>query len=218
VLEFPIEAEGLARVAALARSRRATPAAVWLAAFEIALWLRTGQTDFLVTLPVSEHDRIDSEAVLGYFTNLGVARARLDATHTRAACVDRVADDLLETLEARAVPFKAVASRGRGAARGLLPALSQVGFNYERLAAGMSFRLGTSLLRPCGMPPRWAKEELKLDVLETPEGARGWLVAERGAFDDEALEDFAGLLFEILEGLLEGPTQPLAQLATLVEA
>jgi hypothetical protein len=218
VLEFPIEADGLERIAAFAQSRRATPAAVWLGAFELALWRRTGQPDFLVTLPVSQHDRVDNDAALGYFTNLGVARARIEETLCAAAFVDRVADDLLETLEARAVPFRAVASPRRGAARGPLPALSQLGFNYERLQAGMSFRLGPACLRIREMPPRWAKEELKLDVLETPDGARGWLVAARDAFDDAGLEEFAGKLFEILESLLEDGAAPLARLGGSVAA
>jgi hypothetical protein len=55
-------------------------------------------------------------------------------------------------------------------------------------------------------------------VLETPDGARGWLVAARDAFDDAALEEFAGKLFEILESLLEDGAAPLARLGGSVAA
>lgn len=212
VLEFPIDPEGLARVSALARARRATPAAVWLAAFELAVWRGSGQGDFIVTLPVSQRDRADNESALGYFTNLGVSRARVDEALTGAAFVDRVADDLLETLEARAVPFRLVGSPRRAGARGPAPAFSQLGFNYERLTTGQVFHLGPCTLKKHEGPPRWAKEELKLDVLETPDGARGWLIAERGACEDAALEDIAHALFEVLEALLEDPSAPLSRL------
>jgi hypothetical protein len=211
LLEFHIDAEDTARLAAAARDARATPAALYLGAFEILLWHCSGQADFAVTLPVTNRHGAADERALGYLTNLGVARSSIDAEATVTDFLGSVTDELFDVLEARELPFPLVAQRLKRDRRDPGTALMQVGFGHE-FATMAATRLGDCTLRPVELPALYAKNELKLDILETAEGARAWLVVDRDGWADETVDAMAGHYLALLEAIVEAPQARLRDL------
>jgi hypothetical protein len=217
VLEFLVDAGLAEQLAAAARDARATPAAVYAGAFELLLWHLSGQRDFAITLPVMHRHVPGCERALGYLTNLGVLRATIDGDATLEDFLGEVTDALFEMLEARELPFPLLAQRVKRDRRDPQPPLMQVGFNHEVAQAGAT-RLGDCALRPLEVPPLWAKNELKLDVLETADGARCWLVVDRDGWDDETVDAMAMHYLELLAAIAGHPERRLADLPALALA
>jgi len=211
VLEFFIEPRLAARLADTARAARATPAAVHAGAFELLLWHLSGERDFAITLPVMHRHAKGAERALGYLTNLGVLRSTLDEEARIEDFLGDVTDALFEMLEARELPFPLLAQRLARHRRDPQSPLMQVGFNHEVAHPGAT-RLGDCDLQPLEIPMLWAKNELKLDVLETDEGTRCWLVVDRDGWDDDAVDAMVMHYFELLQAIAETPQMRLADL------
>jgi hypothetical protein len=211
VLEFFVDADVSARLAATARAARATPAAVYAGAFELLLWHFSRQRDFALTLPVMHRHAKDAERALGYLTNLGVLRSTLDEDATIEDFLGDVTDALFEMLEARELPFPVLAQRLKRDRRDPQSPLMQVGFNHEFAQAGPA-RLGDCELQALEFPMLWAKNEIKLDVLESAEGARCWLVVDRDGWDDDDVDAMAMHFFELLTAIADTPRMKLRDL------
>ena len=211
VLEFFVDPELAARLAHTARAARATPAAVHAGAFELLLWHLSGERDFALTMPVMHRHAPGAERALGYLTNLGVLRATLDEAASIESFLGDVTDGLFEMLEARELPFPLLAQRLQRDRRDPQSPLMQIGFNHEVSQAG-AIRLGDCLLQPLEIPLLWAKNELKLDVLETAEGTRCWLVVDRDGWDDDTVDAMALHYLELLAAIADTPQRRLADL------
>jgi hypothetical protein len=211
VLEFFVDTGLAERLAATARDARATPAAVYAGAFELLIWHLSGQRDFAITLPVMHRNAPGCERALGYLTNLGALRAAIDADSRIEDFLGEVTDALFEMLEARELPFPLLAQRLKRDRRDPQSPLMQVGFNHEVARAGAT-RLGDCALQPLEVPLLWAKNELKLDVLETAEGARCWLVVDRDGWDDDTVDAMAMHYLELLAAIAEDPGRRLSDL------
>jgi hypothetical protein len=208
LLEFFIDAGHTAQLAAAARAARATPAALYLGAFELLLWHCSGQADFAVTLPVMNRHADGAEHALGFFTNLGVVRSSIDAEASVADFLGRVTDEMFDMLETHELPFPLVAARLKRDRRDPQTPLMQIGFNHEATRSSATL-LGDCALQPFELPPLFAKNELKLDILETEDGARGWLVVDRDGWADETVDAMAGHYLELLAAIAEDSRQRL---------
>jgi hypothetical protein len=213
VLEFFVDPELAARLAAVGRAARATPAAVYAGAFELLLWHLGGERDFAITLPVM-HRQEGAASALGYLTNLGVLRSSVDASASIEDFLGEVTDALFDLLEARELPFPVLAQRLQRRRRDPQSPLMQVGFNHEVMRPAET-RLGDCVLQPLEIPPLWAKNELKLDVLEAAEGTRCWLVVDRDGWEDEAVDTMAMHYLQLLSAIAEDPAQALGSLPLL---
>jgi hypothetical protein len=211
VLEFFVDRELAERLGDAARDARATPAAVYAGAFELLLWQLSGQRDFAITLPVMHRSVPSCERALGYLTNLGALRAAIDPDHRIDDFLGEVTDALFDVLESRELAFPLLGQRLKRDRRDPQPPLMQVGFNHE-VAQAAATRLGDCMLQPLEVPPLWAKNELKLDVLETAEGARCWLVVDRDGWDDETVDALAMHYLALLETIAQAPSLHLRDL------
>ncbi|WP_433727877.1 amino acid adenylation domain-containing protein [Nocardia sp. CA-129566] len=82
----------LDRVATAARDHAATPYMVLLAAFQALIQRYTAATDFLVAMPVTDRRGPAAEALIGYFGNTLLLRARPAGAQTFAELVDATRD------------------------------------------------------------------------------------------------------------------------------
>ena len=95
-----------ARLDRLARAQRCTSFMVLLAAYEAALGAWSGQQEFCVGSPVAGRHRIETEPLIGLFTNTIVLRADLSGEPTFAELLGRVRRDSLDAYVHDDVPFE----------------------------------------------------------------------------------------------------------------
>lgn len=88
-----------AAVAEFCRREGLTPFMVFLAALEVLLRRYGGQDDFAVGTPVANRTRPETEALIGYFVNVLVLRAKLSGSPAFREILERVRQTTLEAYE-----------------------------------------------------------------------------------------------------------------------
>jgi amino acid adenylation domain-containing protein len=101
-----LDAGTTGRLDQLARAQRCTSAMVLLAAYQAVLGAWSGQDDFCVGSPVAGRHRIETEPLIGLFTNTVVLRADLSGDPTFADLLARVRRDSLDAYLHDHVPFE----------------------------------------------------------------------------------------------------------------
>ena len=97
-----------ARLRGVARTGRATPFAVALAAFAVLLGRYCGATEVVVGTPVAGRSRPEVADLIGFFTNTLVLRIDLAGDPAFDELVDRVRAEILAALAHQEVPFEQV--------------------------------------------------------------------------------------------------------------
>ncbi len=214
--EFFLPHEEVSVVGEISKRVRATPAAVYLATFQLLLWRYSGQNDFGVSIPVTNRSGHGIERCLGYLTNLGIVRSRVDAEQSVTDFIASVTDQLLDVLDACEVPFPVVAKQLKRSGEDLQGPLLQIGFNYIK-SNPRSWRFGESELQSVEVLPRYAKHEFKLDILESADGARCWFLYDQDGFDPRLIERMVGHYRVLLAAAVTNPQAKLKDLPLLTE-
>jgi amino acid adenylation domain-containing protein len=94
------------RLAALSRRRGATLFMTLLAAFDVLLHRYTGEEDLVVGTPVANRDRIEVEALIGFFVNTVVLRVDLGDDPGFLQLLERVRHAALESYAHQDIPFE----------------------------------------------------------------------------------------------------------------
>lgn len=203
-LETVLDQRDSAYIATAARQFRVSVAAFYLAAWQVLLWRYTGQKDFAIALPVSARVPLEVQDAIGYFVNLAVVRARLDRGLRVTDLLDTVTGDLLDLLDAAAVPHPAVVRRLRRSGQQLQGAFLQVGFGHVRRTEEF-IAIGGASWQALDVLPRYGKNELKLDVCESPAGTRLLLLYDRHGFEPALMDQMASDLRRVLLAMAEQP-------------
>jgi amino acid adenylation domain-containing protein len=217
VAELLLSPEQVAQLALAARRLHTTPAVMLLAAFELLLWRYTGQRDFGICLPLTNRPHEEDRGCLGYLTNLTAVRCRIDPTRAVEEFVAAVAGDMLDVLDACEVPFPSIAKVLKRSGSELQGPLTQLAFNYVK-SNRTRWQLGAVPVHLQEFIPRYAKNELKLDIRESHEGARCWFIYDADGFESSVIEDMSRHYGMLLEALAADPQRDLAQLNQLGEA
>ncbi|HEY8976611.1 MAG TPA: amino acid adenylation domain-containing protein [Burkholderiaceae bacterium] len=206
----------VARVRQLAARERTTPAAVYLAAFEILVWQYAGQASFTVGVPTSLRDETTAGAV-GYLANLGILRASIEPRQTVRAVIATASAQVLDLVDDARVPFpvlvRALKKAGEEAAR-LQPRL---GFNCQP-APPLSLRLGSASLHAVGTTQAYAKDRLALDVEEGAQTSRIALLFDRASIDASTAADMLAQFTALLAQMCDDADLPAGRLARMTAA
>ncbi|WP_182915617.1 non-ribosomal peptide synthetase [Massilia cavernae] len=206
--------QALAQVHALARRMRVTPAAMYLAAYQILLSRYSGQNDFGIVMPVANRGAPAVQHCLAYLTNLCVVRAHIDNAQSAGALVASVRDQLMDLQDENEVPFPLIAKQLRRAGQDVRGALSQIGFSYLR-SGRHGWQFGAHHLRVVEVAPAYLKNEFKLDVLESEQGARCLFLYDRDGFEPPLVERMAGHYVALLQAIAADPERLLKHLPML---
>ncbi|QYF92619.1 amino acid adenylation domain-containing protein [Massilia sp. PAMC28688] len=204
----------LAQVHAAARRMRVTPAAMYLAAYQILLSRYSGQNDFGIVMPVANRGAPAVQYCLAYLINLCVVRAQLDNVQSVGALVASVSDQLMDLQDENEVPFPLIAKQLRRAGQDVRGALSQIGFNYLR-SGRQGWQFGAHHLNAVEVAPAYLKNEFKLDVLESEQGARCLFLYDRNGFEPALVERMAGHYAVLLNAVAADPLCALKRLPML---
>ncbi|MBQ0933562.1 amino acid adenylation domain-containing protein [Ideonella sp. 4Y16] len=217
VAEFSLDVEAVKRINAAALRHRITPTAYHLAAFAALVHRYSGQADFAISMPVSNRQSPEAVSAIGYLTNLGIVRARIDTGDTVRGLLAGVQDQLFDLMESAALPFPLVARGMKRAGHSIQGPLVQLGFGYEAKPVP-PLCLADQSLPPVECVPKFVKNELTLDIREDSCGLRGWLLYDRGHLDAWLVQAMARSYAVLVEELAAAaPDSPVAALRLLTE-
>ncbi len=205
--------------ASLASQCQVTTAAVYLGAFQVLLWHYTRARDFAVGIPVSYHADGAGPGI-GYMTNVGIVRARLDASQRIGSWLEAVADDLFQLVDERRLPYPLLAKALRSGGDGdgvSFGELTQVAFNHQRLQRER-WHIGGAELRPAAFQMRWAKNQIKLDIEEGAERTCGSLAYDADSIEAWVVEAMARQLEALLLAMARDPQARIGALPSLPDA
>jgi mycobactin peptide synthetase MbtE len=206
---LPLPPELLDRVTEVARERSATPFMVLLSAFQVLVNRYTAATDFLVAVPVTDRRGRDAEALIGYFGNTLLLRARIDPAQTFAGLVDATRDAARDAFAHQGVGVERVVrevSSDRIAGSDGLAQLVQLSFSVRGGANGFDLADVGSTELPWGSAV--AQEPLGLMVVLDDAGARveaTYLVDE---LDRSVVDQLLRHYLALLAGAVGDPRQP----------
>jgi thioesterase domain-containing protein len=158
-----------ARLATQARRAGATPFAVQLACFAVAIAPFADEPDLIIAAPVAGRTTEEAEAMIGPFANLVGVRADLRRERPWADLVSEIGARLVEALDNQDLPWDEVVRELRPSRAAGAPALASVLFTSVRAAAPME-RFGDQPCRPVGVAAAPPPFEISTSQLEMSDG------------------------------------------------
>ncbi|MFA7504732.1 MAG: amino acid adenylation domain-containing protein [Burkholderiaceae bacterium] len=213
-VEWHIDTESTAALAALARRERVTPYMVLLALFKTLLMRHCRHVDIAVGTPTAGRYVLAHEPLVGYFVNMLVMRTDLGGNPGFAELVRRVRATALAAFQHDEVPFdQLVAALAPPREPGLNP-IFQVSFALQN-APMEPMRLGEAACTQATLPTQDVQFDLSLSVTEQDEGMLANLEYVREVFDEAHVRAMAGHFQRLLQAVLASPDAPLADLDML---
>ncbi|PSL79910.1 non-ribosomal peptide synthetase, partial [Variovorax sp. WS11] len=205
----PVLAGGLER---MCRAEKCTPFVLLFAMWQVLLSRYSGQDDFAVGVPSAGRQREEVQALLGFFVNTQVFRARLAPALSLRQVLRRVRADALAALEHSQLPFELLlASRAERRDPARNP-LFQTMFGLQMGDPAQALRFGEVQVEPMAFGEKSAKFDLSLDVTVRPEGVRGRLEYSTALFERGTARRLADFYVALLETLVADPERLVGQL------
>lgn len=192
----------------LAQSQGATPFMVWLAALNVVLARWTGQEDLLTGFTVAGRVRRQTEAMVGFFANTLVMRARVAGNENFEALLRRVKADAIDAYAHQDLPFEQLVAEiapERDLASQPLLSVVLAFLNFP----APTFEFENIRLRQLEIDPQSSKFDLSLYLQPDGEGLDGRFEYASDLFDQVTIERFAGHLLRVLEQACETPDRPI---------
>lgn len=184
-------------MAELCRRRGATLFMGLLAVFELLLHARTGQADFLVGVDIANRDRLDTEALIGFFVNQLALRADLSGDPSFGELLERAREAALGAYAHQDLPFDRVVEALRPRRSPGRNPLIQVMFSQYNVPDILPSLEGLEL-HPLDLGGGAAIYDLNLYFLDTPDGLQGVLRYDADLFEPATaarwLEEYEALL------------------------
>ncbi|MBF8743711.1 non-ribosomal peptide synthetase, partial [Pseudomonas guariconensis] len=204
-------------LAGLARERGVTPFMLLLASYQVLLQRYSGQHDIRIGVPTANRNHAQTQALLGFFVNTQVFRARLDASQSFAALLEQVRETALQAQAHQDLPFEQLVEALQPERNLGHNPLFQTLFNHQSAERGhdlVGVLPGLAISR-LDLPPRTALFDLSLDTCESAEGwsATFSYMAER--FEAVTIERLARHWLNLLQGIVAAPDEALGNLPML---
>ncbi|MFL6235266.1 MAG: amino acid adenylation domain-containing protein, partial [Thermoanaerobaculia bacterium] len=213
VLEPALAAE----LRALARRQGWTPFMVLVAAFDALLARLTGERDLVVGVPIANRNRLETEGLIGFFTNTLALRLDLAGDPSFRGLVRRARAVTLEAYAHQELPFeRLVEDLAPQRERGRNP-LFQVMLALNDVPSG-ALELPGLAAEEVEVPAAEAKFDLTLFLAERPAGFAGHLEFNRDLFDPATADRLLGHLHTLLAGAVVAPQTRLSELPLLTAA
>jgi Condensation domain len=188
-------------VARFCRERSVTPFMALLAAFEVVLHTRSGQTDLVVGVDIANRTP-ETEALLGFFINQLVFRVDASGDPAWSALLERVRETAAGAFAHQDVPFERLVEELRPQRSLARNPLFQVMFGLYNVPEARA-ELGGLEIRPFEIEERAAVFDLSLYLAETAEGLSAMLRYDADLYEaataERVLDDFEAVLRRVLE-------------------
>ncbi|MFL6198800.1 MAG: amino acid adenylation domain-containing protein, partial [Thermoanaerobaculia bacterium] len=202
---------------ALVRGEGATLFMALLAGFQALLARTTGREDLPVGTPIAGRNRIEVEDLIGFFVNTLVMRGDLSGDPGFRELLGRSREAALGAYAHQDVPFEKLVEELRPE-RDLSHAPLFQAMVMLQNAPMEALELPELTVLPVVTDSGTTKFDLRLALMQTPEGLAGNLVYNRDLFDASTVERLGGYLRTLLTAAVAHPELPLSELPLLGEA
>ena len=187
-----------------------------LAAFDVLLYRYGGQTDLLIGTPIANRNRLETEALIGFFINTLVLRIDLSGDPTFIEVLQRVREVSLEAYAHQEMPFEKLVEELQPDRSQNHSPLFQVMFVLQNIAIDVLELPGLSL-STYHEENRTAKFDLLLTMCETNDGMEGFFKYNTDIFEDNTITKMVKHFQTLIENLLADPQQHLSDSSFLTE-
>ncbi|MGX7829146.1 non-ribosomal peptide synthetase [Actinokineospora sp. 24-640] len=205
------------RLAAFARAERVTPFMVLVAAWNVLLHRRTGQTDLVVGTNVANRGREETEGTVGFFVNTLALRTRIDPAAGFRALLAAVRETVLAAQAHQDLPFEAVVDAVR-------PPRSTAHHPVVQTLVGVEDSESDILTLPGLAVERveshsgTAKWDLELALTATAGRIAGSLEYDSALYEPATAQALLGNLRTLLTAGIADPERPVDRLPILTDA
>ncbi|UWF47514.1 non-ribosomal peptide synthase/polyketide synthase [Pseudomonas sp. N3-W] len=204
---------------AFARQENVTLFVLLLASFQALLHRYSGQADIRVGVPVANRGRVEIERLIGFFVNTQVLKADVDGQGRFVDLLRQVKQTAQEAQAHQDLPFEQLVEAlepGRSLSHS---PLFQVMFNHtaERRAS-VETRLNGLHIEPLEWQSQTAQFDLVLNTTEQAHGVEAVLKYATDLFDTATIERLAQDWTQLLQAIVQDPTQRIGQLPMLDSA
>ncbi len=196
----------------LSRRHRATLFMTMLAACKILLQRWAGQDDVVVGSPSAGRQRMETEALIGFFLNTLVLRTDLSGGPGFLTLLERVREVVLGAYRYQDVPFERLLEELQVERQLSRSPLFQVLFNMITLPE-MRLDLEGLRVEPLGAPETPAKFDFTLYVEERNGEIACDLLYNADLFERERMEAFLAQYLHVLTQIVAAPEAPITALS-----
>lgn len=183
-----------------------------LAAFQILLSRYSGQKEFLVGSPIANRNYTETEALIGFFANTLVLRARLAGNPIFRDLLKQVRNTTLDAYAHQDLPFEKLVEEVDPERDMSRSPLFQVMFIFLNVPAE-SLKLPNLTLAPASFSFDTAKFDLTLSIGETAQGMSGALEYNTDLFEASTISRMVEHFHNLLHSIVTDPRQRLAELS-----
>ncbi|MEU2158763.1 condensation domain-containing protein [Streptomyces sp. NPDC019396] len=210
-IDFQVPQETWTDVCALARTLRATPYVVALAAFQTVLLRWSGRTGFLVGTLTANRPHPSLEELSGFFVNTVPLRCWIEPEDTFSLLCRQVRGEAFRSLSHQRLPFNQLTAAVTEARQEGRSALVDVGFTLQNMPqSGDTAR--ALWHRPVELPTGKAKFDVLMLLEETPDGLRGALEYATDTYPRDVAEGIAEDFRELLAAVVAAPDRTVREL------
>ncbi|UFH49859.1 non-ribosomal peptide synthase/polyketide synthase [Pseudomonas sp. KNUC1026] len=216
-LEFTLGEAFSQRIKQCALAAGVTPYVLLLAAFQAWLHRYSGRPDIRVGVPVANRNRVETEALIGFFVNTQIMRAQFSAGLSFAQLLEQVKHAAVEAQTYQDLPFDQLVEALHPERSLSHNPLFQVMFNYQRdSGAGASAQvIGGLQIEGMQWDSHSAQFDLSLDVIDSDKGfSLAWNYAS-DLFDAPTAQRMARHWQNLLEAIIEAPGERVDTLGLL---
>lgn len=188
-----------------------------LAAFQLLLSRYTGQEDIIVGTDVANRNRVETEGLIGFFTNLLPLRTRVSSDLTFTELLARVRETTLDAYAHEDLPFdKLVEELRPPRVTGRNP-IAQVLLVMQNEAAQPFSLTGLEVTR-VELPLESSRFDLVLFLSESANGLDGLWLYNPDLFESATIASMSGHFERLLGAIVDDPTAKLDTYQFLTEA
>ncbi len=213
---FELSREVTEGLKTLGRQTGVTMFMTLLAAFDVLLYRYGGQKDLLIGTPIANRNRLETEALIGFFINTLVLRIDLTGDPTFIEVLQRVREVSLEAYAHQEMPFEKLVEELQPDRNQYHSPLFPVMFVLQNIDVGPLELPGLSL-SIYQEENRTAKFDLLLTMCETNDGMTGFFKYNTDIFDDSTIAKMVKHFQTLIENLLADPQQRLSASSFLSE-
>jgi len=202
---------------AVSRQQGVTLFMLLLAAYQVLLHRYTGQDDIRVGVPVANRNRVETEGLIGFFTNTQVLRGQVDSRARFCDFLQQVRETVVQGQNHQDLPFEQLVEALRPERSLSHNALFQVMYNHQRVGKGDARRslVADLTLETLPVEIHAAQFDLTLDTFESEAGLSAALTYATDLFEPATIERFGQSWLTLLRGIVADPQQAITDLPVL---
>jgi non-ribosomal peptide synthetase component F len=187
-----------------------------LAGYAALLSRYSGQEEITVGTGVANRNRVETEALVGFFLNSLVLRTDLSGNPTFRELLGRVREMTLGAYAHQNLPFEKLVEALRPERSLSRNPLFQVWFILQN-APMPALNLPGLTLTPVELEPESSRFDLGMGLVDTPGGLGGWIEYNRDLFEEATIARMAGHYEALLARTVAEPEVRLGELRELLD-